>query len=76
MSKVMITPEFIDLESPPVMRALLHHLFEHADIVGDDPRGRPVLRFEFACPSWLLDKLASFNASREDLEAEPDEASL
>ncbi len=58
------------------MRALLHHVIEHADIVDHDLSGKPVLRFEFACPPWLLDKLSSFNASHEDLEAEPDEASL
>lgn len=76
MSKVVVTPEFIDLESPAVMRALIHHLIEHADIVGHDQFGQPILRFEFACPSWLLDKLSSFNARREDFEAEPAEASL
>lgn len=71
MSKVVITPECINLESPPVMRALLHHLFDHADIVDHDDTGKPILRFEFACTPWLLDKLSSFNASREDLEPEP-----
>ena len=76
MSKAVITPEFMNLESPMVMRALLHHVIEHADIVGDDRSGRPVLRFEFACPPWLLDKLSSFNASLEDFEAEADEASV
>lgn len=62
MSKVLITPEFINLESPLVMRTLLHHIFDCADIVGHDQSGRPVLQFEFACDSWLLDKLAAFGA--------------
>ena len=74
MSKVLITPEFINLESPPVMRALLHYIFDGADIVDCDPSGRPVMRFEFACDSWLLDKLAAFGASDDDLEAETEEA--
>ncbi len=65
MSKVLITPEFVNLESPPVMRALLHHLIEHADIVDHDVSGKPVLRFEFACPSWLLDKLSSLGRTCE-----------
>ena len=71
MSKVVITPECINLESPPVMRALLHHLFDHADIVDHDQAGRPILRFEFTCAPWLMDKLSSFNASRADFEPEP-----
>jgi len=57
------------------MRALLLHVFDHADVVGHDKAGRPILRFEFACAPWLMDKLSSFDASREDLEAEPDEVS-
>lgn len=74
MSKVLITPEFINLESPPVMRALLHQISDRADIVGHDLSGKPVLRFEFVCDPWLLDKLAAFGASDDDLEAEPEEA--
>ena len=74
MSKVLITPEFINLESPPVMRALLHHLFDHAHIVDHDVSGKPILRFEFACVPWLMDKLAAFGASDDDHEAEADEA--
>ena len=71
MSKVVITPERISLESLPVMRALLQHLFDHGDIVGHDPTGKPILRFEFACAPWLMDKISSFSASREDLEPAP-----
>lgn len=72
MSEIIVTPEFINLESPPVMRALLRHIVEHADIIGEDIAGLPVLRLEFSCAPWLIDKLAAFDASREDHEAEPD----
>jgi len=74
MSKVLITPEFINLESPPVMRALLQHIFDRADIVGHDPSGHPVLRLEFGCDPWLMDKLAAFGTRDDDLELEPEEA--
>jgi hypothetical protein len=69
MSKVVITPEFIDREAPPVMPALLHPIMKHADIVERDHHGRPVPRFAY--PPRLSDKLPSFNASHKNLEAEP-----
>ena len=74
MSKVVVTPEFMNLEAPELSRAILAHIIAHADLVGHDLSGRPVLRFEFACDPWLMDKLAAFGASSEDLETEPDEA--
>lgn len=77
MSVVSITPQFVDLEAPAVTRALLRHIISHADIVGRDWRGRPVMRFEFAAEPWMLDKLASYGAKDEDLEDDdPAEASL
>lgn len=76
MDRIVVTPEFIDIEASPVARALLAHIIDHADIVSHDHAGRPVMRFEFSCEPWLLDKLAAFGASREDLEAEPLEDSL
>lgn len=51
-----------------MLRALLRHIVEHADCEGFDAFGRPVLRFEFACEHWLLDKLAALGAGDEDLE--------
>ena len=68
MADLVIPPEFIDLEHPTVLRALLRHIVEHADCEGVDAFGRPVLRFEFACEAWLLDKLATLDAGDEDLE--------
>lgn len=77
MADLVIPPEFIDLEHPTVLRALLRHIVEHADCEGVDAFGRPVLRFEFACEEWLLDKLAALDAGDEVLEdddlAEDDE---
>ena len=60
--------QWIDLESPTVLRSLLRHIVEHADVAGIDAFGRPVLRFEFACEHWLLDKLAALGATAEDME--------
>ena len=68
MAELSIPPEFIDLEHPTVLRALIRHIVEHADCDGVDAHGRPVLRFEFACEAWLLDKLAALGAGDEDLE--------
>ena len=48
MSKVIVTPEFVNLEHPAVTRALLRHIVDNADIVGEDWRGRTVMRFEVA----------------------------
>lgn len=42
MSRAIVTPEFIDLEAPPIMRALLAHILDHPDIAGEDAKGRPV----------------------------------
>ncbi len=72
MSNVFVTPNFLNLESPLITRAILKHIIAHADIVGEDAGGRPVLRFEFACEPWLIDKLASYGAAEEDAEAEVD----
>jgi hypothetical protein len=68
MAELVIPPECIDLEHPTVLRALLRHIVEHADCEGLDAFGRQVLRFEFACEEWLLDKLAALGAGNEDLE--------
>ena len=68
MADLVIPPEFLDLEHPTVLRSLLRHIVEHADCDGVDAFGRPVLRFEFACEPWLLDKLATLGAGEEDLE--------
>ena len=68
MAAVIVTPEFIDLDAPAISRALLRHIVHHADRIGIDTRGREVLRFEFAAPPWLLDKLACLGAAAEDLE--------
>lgn len=57
------------------MRALLDHIFSHANVMDHDIAGAPILRFEFVCAPCLMDKLSSFNALLEDLEADPDEAS-
>jgi hypothetical protein len=40
MATIRTTPEFIDLEHPDVARALLRHMVDGADIVGEDLRGR------------------------------------
>lgn len=71
MSNIVVTPEFVRIESPPVMRAIIDHFLDHAHVFGHDAHGWPVLRFEFACAPWLMDKLAAFGAVVEDLEPEP-----
>ena len=68
MAELSTPAAFLDLEHPTVLRALLRHIVEHADCDGVDAYGRPVLRFEFACEAWLLDKLAALGAGDEDLE--------
>jgi hypothetical protein len=68
MAELVTPSQFLDLEHPTVLRALLRHIVEHADCNGIDACGRPVLRFEFACEHWLLDKLAALGAGEEDLE--------
>jgi hypothetical protein len=47
-------------------RALLHHLLEHGDIVGQDPVGRTVI--QLAVDEWVLDKLMSLGVDAADLE--------
>lgn len=74
MSKVIVTPEFLNLESPHLTRAVLEHIIASGDIVGEDIGGRPVMRFEFVCDPWLLDKLAGYGTADEDMEPEPEEA--
>ncbi|MGI9449096.1 MAG: hypothetical protein ACR2QH_00320 [Geminicoccaceae bacterium] len=74
MTDVIVTPQFLNLESPRLAKAILEHIIAHANIVGEDAGGRPVLRFEFACDPWLMDKLASYGAVDEDREAEPCQA--
>ena len=74
MSNVVVTAEFMNLESPHLAKAILTHIIANADIVGEDLHGRSIMRFEFSCESWLVDKLAAFGAEDEDREAEPDEA--
>lgn len=74
MSNVIVTPEFLNLESPHLARSILEHIVAHADIVGVDKGGRPVMRFEFTCDPWLMDKLSSYGASGEDLEPEAEDA--
>lgn len=77
MAGARVTPEFINIEHPVILRELMLHMLDHADIVGEDRRGRPVLRIQLAFEPWLLDKLAVMGASDEDLEdddpAEDDE---
>ena len=68
MAAVIVTPEFIDLDAPAISRALLRHIVRHAYCIGVDARGHEILRFEFAAPSWLIDRLACLGAAAEDLE--------
>ena len=76
-ARIIVTPEFVDIDHPLIARALLRHIVEHAEVVGQDHKGRAVMRFEFAAEPWLLDKLAVMGARDEDLEdddpAEDDE---
>lgn len=65
-------PVFADVETLPVMRAMLGHIIAHANIVGHDLHGRPVLRFEFAGEDALPDILAGFKTSDKDDPAEDD----
>lgn len=75
MKKIVVTREFVNVESPPVMQAMIGLFLEHVHIAGHDARGWPILSFEFACAPWLVDKLAAFHATCEDLEPEPAEES-
>lgn len=73
MTNIIVTPEFLNLEAPRLAKAVLDHIIAHADIVGEDPSGMAIMRFEFVCPPWLLDKLAAYGAADEHMEAEPDD---
>lgn len=74
MSNVIVTPEFINFEAPRLARAVLEHIIAQADVVGEDPAGHPIMRFEFVCPPWLMDKLAAYGAAGEDIEPEPEDS--
>ncbi|MGI9449847.1 MAG: hypothetical protein ACR2QH_04270 [Geminicoccaceae bacterium] len=76
MSNVIVTPDFLNLESPAREKAVLEHIIAHADITSVDPGGRPVMRFEFVCPPWLMDKPAAYGAAGEHMEAEPEDCSM
>jgi hypothetical protein len=71
MSKLVVTPVFVDLDHPAITRAIVEHILENAHIVGQDELGREVMRFEFPVEPWMIDKLAVFGASEADLEPEP-----
>ena len=58
---------------PGSLGRFLEQIIAHADIVGEDPAGRPIMRFEFVCPPWLMDKLAAYGAAGEDMEPEPED---
>jgi hypothetical protein len=55
-------------------RALLHHLLEHADVVGKDTAGRTII--QLAMDDWVLERVLAFDAEAADLEGggedEPD----
>jgi hypothetical protein len=67
-ARIIVTPEFVDLDHPLIARALLRHIVEHADIVSQDHKGRAVMRFEFAAEPWMIDKLAALGTKEEYLE--------
>jgi hypothetical protein len=52
-------------------RALLHHLLEHADIVGTDTLGRTFILL--AVEGRLLERLMTFDADAAELEPESDD---
>ncbi len=68
MPGARVTPEFIDIDHPLIARALLRHIVENADIVGEDRKGRPIMRFEFAAEPWMIDRLAALGSNEADLE--------
>ncbi len=39
MSQIIVTPEFLNLEAPPLLRVILEHIIANADIVGADVGG-------------------------------------
>ena len=63
----------LDLPLPPHIeaRALLHHLLEHGDIVGEDATGRTIV--QLALDHWALEKLMAFDAEVAELEDQGDD---
>ena len=75
MSNVIITPEFLNLESPYLAKAILEHTIATAKTFSEDMQGhRPVMRFEIVCYPWMMKRLAACRTASEDPVAEPDEA--
>ncbi|MEO1020055.1 MAG: hypothetical protein AAFY56_20545 [Pseudomonadota bacterium] len=66
--RAVFPAQFINLDDPRTAQALLRHIVDRADVVGEDLAGRPVLRFEFAAEPWLLDKLASLGAATDEMK--------
>ena len=63
----------VPLPLPPdaEARALLHHLLEYGDVVGEDATGRTIV--QLALDHWVLDKLVTFDAEAAELEEEGDD---
>ncbi|MEO1020147.1 MAG: hypothetical protein AAFY56_21035 [Pseudomonadota bacterium] len=74
--RAVFPAQLINLDDPETTRALLRHIVDRGDVVGEDLTWRPVLRFEFAAEPWLLDKLANLGAAGDELEAESDQDEL
>lgn len=68
MGRARVSPEYIDIDHPAVTRAILMEILDNTHVVGVDDRGWPIIRHEFACPPWLLDKLACYGSHDIDLE--------
>lgn len=68
MADILLPLRFADLDQVPAAAAYLRHIVERADIVGQDRKGRAIMRFEFAAEPWLLDKLAELGAADENTE--------
>ena len=63
----------VPLPLPPgaEARALLHHILEHADIVGTDTVGRTFILL--AVDGRVLERLMTFDADAAELEPESDD---
>jgi hypothetical protein len=63
----------VPLPLPPgaEAQALLHHLLEHADIVGTDTAGRTFILL--AVDDRVFERLMTFDAEAAELEPEPDD---
>jgi hypothetical protein len=63
----------VPLPLPPSAeaRALLHHILEHADIVGTDTVGRTFILL--AVDGRVLERLMAFDADAAELEPESDD---